>query len=80
MAKCGGAWFAATKNGSRGNRPVAWQGWVALGVYILLAFAAAFGLPHGLKFPAVIGLLIAYVVISALKTEGGWRGWWGKDR
>lgn len=65
--KYGGAWFSQTRGGYR-NKPVTWQGWLALIIYVIalggslallrwgeLAFVAAF---------VLISAIFAFVAIS----------------
>lgn len=61
----GGFWFARV-NGSR-NRPVRWQGWLAMGLYIVALggtpFLFAFGDLAVVGGFAVVTALFAFVVL-----------------
>ena len=75
-------WFARKRYGLGAGRPIAWQGWALIALFIA-SFMLAYWLfgpedPRGLAIiiPAVVGLL----VISALTTRGGWRWRWGDNK
>lgn len=80
------AWFAPKRYGYGSGLPIAWQGWVALAVYMVVCGGAAIVMPLMFPKPAVFvpGLIsmilpatVVLCVICALKTEGGWRWRWG---
>jgi hypothetical protein len=75
-------WFRPKRRGYGAGRPVAWQGWALTGGYTLIAAASgAFLLPvSAIGFAAVmIGATAAFLLISARKTEGGWRWRCGRE-
>ncbi len=81
-------WFAPKRYGYGSGLPVAWQGWVVLLIYILVAILAPLGLVRlfpkpEVLIPTLIGVeviaTLALGVICALKTKGGWRWRWGDE-
>jgi hypothetical protein len=77
-------WFKPKRYGL-GARPSTWEGWTLSLGYVLALFgvAAVFGAGdgrHPFAFVAMsAALTIIFVVVSWLKTEGGWRWRWGDD-
>jgi hypothetical protein len=72
-------WFAPKRVGYGSSWPIAWQGWAAPFVFLLLV-GVAVGALRGLeRFAAIMLLVAGFMVACALKTEGGWR-WRGSDR
>ena len=77
-----GDWFAPKLFGYGSGLPIAWQGWVVLGVYILALAAAGFALlpRHWWVWAAIIAILtLGLTVIAAQHTRGGWRWRWGSE-
>jgi len=77
----GPEWFAPKRYGYGAGMPISWQGWVLTLGFVLLTILLAIGLE---KRPiqllaAVIPLSLAFVVISARTTRGGWRWRWGQE-
>jgi hypothetical protein len=75
-------WFPAKKYGWGWGPPCAWQGWVALALFVvLLSTAAVLLLPgghFGLWIAAAVVLAIAMFITCLVKGERPrWR--WGKD-
>ncbi len=67
------AWFAPKRYGYGAGLPIAWQGWAAITLVLLLLTGALRSL-HGVARPLACGALIAaFAVLAALKTEGGGR-------
>ncbi|MGZ3305750.1 MAG: hypothetical protein ACXU8U_07800 [Asticcacaulis sp.] len=75
-------WFRPKRFGYGSGLPIAWQGWVVYGAYLLITVGTASILPLMYPDPDVFGPAIAVVVIAASfvlsiicarKTEGGWR-------
>jgi hypothetical protein len=73
-------WFAPKRFGIGAGMPISWQGWLLTIGYLALVIAAALLLPK--NPPAFFALLIpatlAFLVIAARTTRGGWRWRWGK--
>jgi hypothetical protein len=72
-------WFAAKRYGLGSGLPIAWQGWVAAGLFLVGLFGAALFVrwPLNMVLEAIIG--IAFCVVNAAKTKGGWRWRWGGE-
>ena len=67
------AWFAPKEQGYGSSWPIAWQGWAALIVFLVLVGIAVGALRGVQRFAAILLLVTAFGVVCALKTEGGWR-------
>jgi hypothetical protein len=72
-------WFAPKRYGYGAGLPIAWQGWtVTIGFIVLLGLAAWLirysWIAH---FSIVATLAMAFVIIAARSTRGGWRWRWG---
>jgi uncharacterized membrane protein YphA (DoxX/SURF4 family) len=74
-------WFAPKRYGYGAGLPISWQGWALTLGFVLLTILLAIGLgKRPLQLVAVIiPLSVAFVVISARTTRGGWRWRWGED-
>ena len=80
-----GDWFAPKRYGYGAGLPIAWQGWVVLGVYVLIALAP--GLAAVLAGPIAMGIALAalllatwwLIVVTRNHTRGGWRWRWGEE-
>jgi hypothetical protein len=67
------AWFAPKRLGFGSGLPIAWQGWLVIGVYLAVVTLASLFLG---VVPKVAGIVIAtalLVIICAKTTDGGWR-------
>jgi hypothetical protein len=75
----GPEWFAPKRYGYGSGMPISWQGWALTIGFMLAAFALAFTLAtHPLQLIAALApFTIAFVVICARTTKGGWRWRWG---
>jgi hypothetical protein len=74
-------WFAAKRCGFGGGMPIAWQGWVALLVYMAIVLGASLLIERS---PWAAGSVIftataIFLVVCAKTTRGGWRWRWGGD-
>jgi len=80
MGSMGKPWFAAKRYGLGSGWPIAWQGWAVLAVFLAAVFASLRFAPQPAKMWLSVILLVAFTVLIAAKTEGGWRWrWGGKD-
>jgi len=81
-------WFAPKRYGYGSGLPIAWQGWVVLGLYLLIAIGAtplmllvisgpAIALAVAMGIVAVATVILFYICIT--RTRGGWRWRWGKE-
>jgi hypothetical protein len=75
----GREWFVPKRYGY-GATPITWQGWALTFGFVLITIGLALALGrHPLQlFAALIPLLIAFTVICARTTRGGWRWRWGQ--
>ena len=72
-------WFRAKRYGLGSGFPIAWQGWVLIGLHIALVVGLAAAL-EGRPLAMGISIALAAVLplpIYAARTEGGWRWRWG---
>jgi len=74
-------WFAAKRYGYGSGRPIAWQGWA---LTIAFAAAAIFLVQRfrGNRLQLVAALApvaIAFMIVCARTTRGGWRWRWGNE-
>ena len=76
----GPEWFAPKRYGY-GATPITWQGWaLTLGfVAIAILLSAKFAQRPIVLIAALAPVLIAFIVICARTTRGGWRWRWGDD-
>jgi hypothetical protein len=72
-------WFAAKRFGIGSGWPIAWQGWVAAGLFLVGLFGAALFVNWPLNILLEAIVVIAFFVVNAAKTQGGWRWRWGGD-
>jgi hypothetical protein len=77
----GPEWFAPKRYGYGAGLPISWQGWaLTLGyIVLLMALALAVGGRPLAMIAAFIPPTVAFIVISARTTRGGWRWRWGDD-
>jgi len=77
----GPEWFAPKRFGYGGGRPISWQGWLVVAVYVGIALAAARLI--GAKPLAMAGVLVpataVLILIVAKTTRGGWHWRWGGE-
>jgi hypothetical protein len=76
-----GAWFAHKRFGIGIGLPISWQGWAITIGYLGALAAVVFGFrkqPIQL-IAALVPLTIAFLVIAARTTRGGWRWRWGEE-
>ena len=73
-------WFAPKRFGIGAGKPISWQGWLlTIGYVFLIIGDARLFLKNLLAFFALlIPATVAFVIISANTTRGGWRWRWGK--
>jgi hypothetical protein len=75
----GPQWFAAKRYGYGSGLPISWQGWALTVAYIAItALVALWFRDNILVFLAIIiPLTLAFCLICARTTRGGWRWRWG---
>ena len=74
-----GAWFAPKRYGLGAGLPIAWQGWALLLGFIAAVAAVGLGLEGRtvLQLAILLPLIIVLMIVTAMKTKGGWRWRWG---
>ncbi len=72
-------WFAAKRFGIGSGWPIVWQGWVALIVFLAAFVANMQFSPYRAKMWLAVILMVAFAVVTAAKTKGGWRWRWGRE-
>ena len=77
----GPEWFAPKRYGIGSGLPIAWQGWLVLGVYLAVAIGASILV---IERPLLVGAIIfaatvLLLLVTARTTRGGWRWRWGKE-
>ena len=77
----GPEWFAPKRYGYGTGLPISWQGWaILLGfIAIVLTLALALGRRPIQMIAALIPVSIAFIVVCARTTRGGWRWRWGDE-
>ncbi len=74
-----GYWFARKRCGI-GSVPATWQGWTSIAVFgVLLALTVNFMPNETAKIASAIALIIIFVTIGWMKTDGGWSWSCGDD-
>lgn len=77
----GPEWFAPKRYGYGAGSPISWQGWALLAGYIALIGVAGFLIPRitWLGYASIVVMLtVAFSVIAARTTRGGWHWRWGE--
>lgn len=72
-------WFAPKRYGIGSGKPISWQGWaLTLGYVTVVMGASVLLLRSVLAYVAIlIPATLAFIIISARTTRGGWRWRWG---
>jgi len=72
-------WFGHKRYGYGAGRPISWQGWVLTIVFLAIVIGSTFFIEE--KPLAVIGVVVptilAFILMCARTTQGGWRWRWG---
>jgi hypothetical protein len=76
----GPEWFAAKRYGFGTGMPISWQGWAVLVGFIAITvlIALLFAQQPVRMIAALAPFVIAYLVVCAKTTRGGWRWRWGE--
>ena len=72
-------WFAPKMHGYGASPPIAWQGWVVLGAFVLGVLASVAWLPGVWRGVGVVAVSVLFGLVCLLTTKGGWRWRWGPD-
>ena len=77
----GPEWFAPKRYGYGSGLPISWQGWAITLLYVATVAGLSVWLKHRpLQMIAAIALpTIAFLVICARTTRGGFRWRWGRN-
>lgn len=77
----GPEWFAPKRYGYGAGMPISWQGWALTIGFILctILLAEILGRRPIQLIAAIVPLTIAFIVICARTTRGGWRWRWGEE-
>ena len=73
-------WFSAKRYGFGAGLPVSWQGWAIMLAFLAGAFATAYFFAERpiIVFSILIPATIAFLIVAARTTRGGWHWRWGK--
>lgn len=69
------AWFEPKIFGYGAGLPIAWQGWVLLGAYLLIVVASSLLIRRRMVPEYLVIMIVATVVFGIIceaKTRGGW--------
>ncbi|MBO9579708.1 MAG: hypothetical protein J7498_02345 [Sphingobium sp.] len=84
----GEPWFEPKRFGYGAGLPIAWQGWVLtggflVGLFVLIVVTGALARTGSILAAAPVAALVALMIgfgrICARHTRGGWRWRWGGD-
>ena len=75
-----GEWFAPKKLGYGAGLPITWQGWAITILYsVTMIVTASTLIPRGhlmIAIGVIVPLTLAFMVICAQHTRGGWKWRW----
>ena len=82
MANDGPEWFAPKRVGYGAGLPIAWQGWLVLGLFMAgtLWATIALGKRPMTLLGVIVPLVVVMLVITAKTTRGGWRWRSGREQ
>jgi hypothetical protein len=74
-------WFAPKRYGYGAGLPISWQGWVVTIGYVAIVYALIWRLHYrpAALIAAIALPTVAFIVITAKTTRGGWRWRWGGE-
>lgn len=77
----GPEWFAPKRYGFGSGLPIAWQGWLVLGVYLAVVIGASVAVGERPVFvgAVIFAATVLLLLVTARTTRGGWRWRWGKE-
>ena len=77
----GPEWFAPKRFGYGAGLPISWQGWaLTIGfIAVAVAIGLVFRAEPVIFIAAIAPFLVAFLVICARTTRGGWRWRWGEE-
>ena len=73
-------WFAPKRYGLGSGFPIAWQGWVASGLFVGIVTGATIEFADRplVLLSIVLPIAAVFFLIAARTTRGGWRWRWGE--
>ena len=76
----GPEWFAQKRYGYGAGLPISWQGWARTIAFMMVAVGLAMTFEdRPLILMAILApLVLAFILICARTTRGGWRWRWGE--
>ena len=76
----GPEWFAPKRYGYGSGLPISWQGWAVTIVFFVVVSVLSFTLNYRplALVAAIVPPTVAFLVICARTTRGGWRWRWGE--
>lgn len=74
-------WFEQKRYGYGAGLPISWEGWVLTIIFLVIVIGSSFFLgERPLAVAAiVIPTILAFILIAARTTRGGWRWRWGSE-
>jgi hypothetical protein len=77
----GPEWFAPKRYGFGSGLPISWQGWAVTFAFAasVLGIVALFRERPEALIASIIPVVVAFIVICARTTRGGWRWRWGDE-
>lgn len=66
-------WFRVKQTGYGAGLPMAWEGWLALTIYLAVAVGSAFLLPPLATLAVLVLSTPAFVYLCYLKSDDEWR-------
>lgn len=77
----GKPWFAPKRLGYGAGLPLAWQGWVMMGLHLVAILSVMLVLrDHRLaQIIAIFSVGLVPLPLYAAKTRGGWKWRWNRD-
>ena len=77
----GPEWFAQKRYGYGAGLPISWQGWAITIFYlaVVIILSITFRSRVDALIASIILPTVAFIVIAARTTRGGWRWRWGNE-
>lgn len=69
-------WFEPKRYGYGSGFPIAWQGWVLLGAFIVATLGFGMLIEQGQQVIGIVGITlftVLFIVLVKRHTRGGWR-------
>ena len=80
MDNDGPEWFSAKRFGYGSAMPCSWQGWLVVILYFAVGLGSAylFAKQPAIFISIIVPATVAFLLVAARTTRGGWRWRWGK--